>query len=123
MTACGGSNNDTPIETTPDILIAKATDGTLTDVKAAFDSGNVISASGTETAALILDYEADTSAPTDATLTFRRTSSGDLEKTINEVTTVFTSADLKEDGYGYSIEPEGGGLLVCLAKATLCKTK
>lgn len=77
LSACGGSNNDTPIETTPDILIAKATDGTLTDVKAAFDSGIVIPASGTETAALILDYEADTSAPTDATLTFRRTSSGD----------------------------------------------
>ncbi|MFT5270283.1 MAG: hypothetical protein ACI85V_000288 [bacterium] len=93
------------------MLIAKATDGTLTDVKAAFDSGFVIPATGTETAALILDYEADTSAPTDATLTFRRTSSGDLETTINGVTTVFTSADLEEDGDGYSIEPEGGGLI------------
>ncbi|MDE0849507.1 MAG: hypothetical protein OSA94_00065 [Yoonia sp.] len=80
-------------------------------MKAAFDSGIVIPATGTETAALILDYEADTSAPTDATLTFRRTSSGDLETTINGVTTVFTSADLEEDGDGYSIEPEGGGFI------------
>jgi len=107
LSACGGSNSENDmVEDAPTAVFARTADGGTLTARGALEDGLVLTADGTETSALALDYNEDTTTFADATLTVAVNADGDLVTNLDGREVIFTDADRDgDDGFGKDLDP------------------